>query len=102
MLPRKLIATAVVPDSTGPRGQSDEISPGDELHLYQRGEDFQICVGNWELMTSRATSSEMQLAELKLHPDAEHASAVSRHHDSAWETDGADKELDKYIQKTKL
>ncbi|MGA1533580.1 MAG: hypothetical protein ACO4B4_03655 [Planctomycetota bacterium] len=64
MLPRKLIATAVVPDSTGPRGQSDEISPGDELHLYQRGEDFQICVGNWELMTSRATSSEMQLAEL--------------------------------------
>ena len=63
MLPRTLIAKATVPDTTGPRGQSDEIAPGDELHLYQRGDDFQICVNNWELMTSRATASEEQLAE---------------------------------------
>lgn len=64
MLPRTLIATATIPESQGPRAQNDELAPGEELRLYQRGEEFSIQVGNWELMNSRATSSEEELARL--------------------------------------
>ncbi len=64
MLPRKLIATAVIPDTVGLPGQNDELAPGAELRLYQHGEVFSIFVGNWELMNSRATSSEEELAHL--------------------------------------
>lgn len=64
MLPRELIATATVPESQGPRSQGDEIRPGDELHLYRRGDDYQIFVNNYELMTSRGKASEERLAEL--------------------------------------
>jgi spermidine synthase len=64
MLPRKLIATAVIPDPVGPRGQNDELAPGEEIRLYQHGEEFSLFVGNWELMNSRASSSEEELARL--------------------------------------
>ena len=64
MIPRVLVATATIPEPNGPRGQSDELSPGDELRLYQRGDEYSIFVGNWELMNSRASSSEEELATL--------------------------------------
>ncbi len=64
MLPRTLIASATIPEPNGPQGQSDELAPGEELRLYQRGDDYSIFVGNWELMNSRATSSEAELATL--------------------------------------
>ena len=64
MIPRVLVATATIPEPNGPRGQSDELSPGDELRLYQRGDAYSIFLGNWELMNSRASSSEEELATL--------------------------------------
>ncbi len=66
MLPRELIASAVVPSTSNPAGQSEELAAGSELRLYQRGEDYSIFVDNWELMNSRATSSEAELARLAL------------------------------------
>ena len=46
---------------------------------------------------------EMRINEFKdSHANYDHASAVSKYHDSAWETDGVDKELDKYLQQKKL
>lgn len=64
VLSRELIATATVPESQGPRAQCDEIRPGDEFRLYRHGDDFQIFVNNYELMTSRGSASEERLAEL--------------------------------------
>jgi spermidine synthase len=51
MKPRQLIASAAVPG-------------GERLHLFRRGDDFMIVLGNNELMNSRMSGSEIALAEL--------------------------------------
>ena len=51
MIPWTLLARAPVPASS------------DEMRLYQRGDEFAIRVGNYELMNSRVHGSEEALAE---------------------------------------
>ena len=52
MIPWTLLDRATVPGST------------DEMRLYQRGDEYAIRVGNYELMNSRVHGSEEALAEL--------------------------------------
>jgi len=52
MIPWTLLATATIPGDGG------------EMRLYQRGSEFSIRVGGYELMNSRAHGSEDALAEL--------------------------------------
>lgn len=52
MLPWRLLDTAQIPGDGG------------ELRLYQRGEEFSIRVGSYELMNSRVHASEDALASL--------------------------------------
>lgn len=51
MLPWMLIASALVPGD------------GAEMRLYRRGDEYSIRVGNYELMNSRLSSSEVALAD---------------------------------------
>jgi len=62
LIPWELIEQADIPKQSSRAGQGSEISSESKISLYRRGDEYSIRVDNWELMNSRAFSSEKEIA----------------------------------------